>query len=243
MNFKSYASGSSGNFYVLQSRGSRLAIEAGLSFKNIQQHLGFKASSLHGVLLTHSHADHSRSAVDFANAGVNVFASIETLGDLGLAGSHRAHAVCDRSHFIREDLVGKPSGGWVMVPFDCVHDVPTLGFLIGAPDGDQLLFATDTAFVPVKTEGCTHFAIECNYSQAILAASSVSAVARSRIVRTHMGLENVLDLIEANDTSRLREIHLLHLSDGHSDAEAFARAVADAALGVDVFVAPRGGSS
>lgn len=241
MKFKAYASASSGNFYVLESGRSRLAIEAGLPFRKIQECLGFQVSSLDGVLISHSHADHSRSAPDLVVSGVDVFASRQTLAHLDIS-CHRARALRGNrpSYITRADSERGPGHTWTVVPFDCIHDVPTLGFLIGAPDGDQLLFATDTAYVPIKTEGCTHFALECNYSRPILEASTAPSDATRRIVQNHMGIENVLGVLEAHETSKLREVHLLHLSDGHSDAMGFQRAVSAAAPAAKVFVAPRG---
>ena len=72
----------------------------------------------------------------------------------------------------------------------------------------------------------------------ILHKSDVSPEHKKRVLRNHMGLERAIELLQANDLSKTREIHLLHLSDGHSDAEGFKQAVA-AATGKPDSVAPK----
>jgi hypothetical protein len=53
-----------------------------------------------------------------------------------------------------------------------------------------------------------------------------------------MSLERVIETLEVTDLSKVREIHLLHLSDAHSDADRFRREV-EAATGKPVHVAPK----
>ena len=55
------ASGSSGNSFLIQSNGSALLVDAGLSGKQIVQRLekvGFDPASLAGILVSHGHSDH-----------------------------------------------------------------------------------------------------------------------------------------------------------------------------------------
>ncbi len=48
---------------------------------------------------------------------------------------------------------------------------------------------------------------------------------KSRLLQSHFGLDNVKDMLRANDLSKLREVWLLHLSDSNSDADRFKREV------------------
>ena len=145
--------------------------------------------------------------------GVPIFASERTLTELALA---REHGVT-----VLRDKVKASIGGWDVLPFTVKHDAPgTLGFLIRAPDGDQILFATDTGYIPVTAEGCTHLAIECNYSEEALENSDHPERA-ARAYQNHMGIERVLAMLESNDLSAVREIWLLHLSAEHGDADGF----------------------
>ena len=51
-----------------------------------------------------------------------------------------------------------------------------------------------------------------------------------------MSLENFITFLRANDMSTVRQIYLLHLSDGNSDAEAFQRQVQQE-TGAEVYIA------
>jgi phosphoribosyl 1,2-cyclic phosphodiesterase len=78
-------------------------------------------------------------------------------------------------------------------------------------------------------------AIEANWSEETMSPDLHPTAAR-RIKRSHMSVDRAIDLLKANDISTLREIHLLHLSDGNSNAEVFQTKV-ERATGKMTFVA------
>jgi phosphoribosyl 1,2-cyclic phosphodiesterase len=55
MNIKFLASGSKGNCYIVNDGKSTLIIDAGIPFKKIQIGIGFKMSTVDGVLISHEH--------------------------------------------------------------------------------------------------------------------------------------------------------------------------------------------
>lgn len=81
--------------------------------------------------------------------------------------------------------------------------------------------------------------IEANYSETILAANvdagRIEPARAKRVRQNHMSIGRVLDFIKANDMSKCRAIHLLHLSDGNSNADLFKRMVQEA-TGIPTFV-------
>jgi phosphoribosyl 1,2-cyclic phosphodiesterase len=231
MEFLAYASSSAGNLYSARAGDSALLLDCGIRMAEIRRALGFRVSGLAGCLLSHHHGDHSRAAADLMRAGVNVYASAGTWAGLGLHG-HRALVVAPGKHFrVR---------GYLVTPFDLRHDAEgTLGFVVQAPDGDRLLFICDTSHVVYTFgAGLTHIAIEANYSERLLRHSDSPPEHRARVLRNHMSLERALGVLAANDLSRLREVHLLHLSDRHADAAEFKAAV-QRATGKPAYVAPR----
>jgi phosphoribosyl 1,2-cyclic phosphodiesterase len=126
-----------------------------------------------------------------------------------------------------------------VLPFDLHHDVPTHGFLIGDPNFEKLLFIPDTSYIRNRFDGVNIIAIECNYvadklSQNIQSGAISKAVGR-RVRRNHMSLDTVIGMLKANDTSVLREIWLLHLSDANSDETEMRRRVQEE-TGIPVFV-------
>src|ERR671926_610700 len=82
----SFASGSDGNCYLVESEGTAVLVECGRPYQQVLDCLetaGIEASALSGVLLTHAHGDHSRSARSLAREfGVPIFASLGTLAAL-----------------------------------------------------------------------------------------------------------------------------------------------------------------
>lgn len=234
LEFRALASSSAGNCHLVSCGGTKpLLIDAGLRHQEIQRAVGFALSNLAGCILSHAHGDHVRGIRGLIDRGVNCYASFETWGNLGIV-HHRAHVL------VAEQQV--QIGEWKVLPFDAVHDTPTFGFVIDAPSGERLLYLTDTAYSKYRFERLTHIAVECNYSRDLLRANTMRGAIPpdrfKRTVRNHMSLERLIELLRANDLSRVREIHLLHLSDTNSDEAEFADKVRRAA-GVPVYVAAK----
>jgi phosphoribosyl 1,2-cyclic phosphodiesterase len=227
MDFIGYASSSKGNLYEVRSHEGRLLLECGLPIGEIRRRRGFSLAA-DACLLTHEHQDHARAAADLLRAGVDIHCSRGTANALGLQ-DFRLRVLEQRPQWV--------GGGWLVLPFMTQHDaVDPLGFLIGSSyDLDKLLFAVDTGSVPYRFVGLTHICIECNWASDLI-PSTLSPQHRARLEGNHMSLEGVLSFLAGQDLSAVREIHLLHLSREHSDAERFKREV-EAATGRPVYVA------
>ena len=226
------ASGSTGNCYRVTDGSTPLLLEAGIPFKQIRRGLNFGVSELAGVLVSHEHNDHCKAVPDMMKAGVNCYMSQGTAEALNLSG-HRVRIIQPLQQF--------QIGTWSILPFETQHDAAEpLGFLLANQSGDKLLFATDTYYVKYKFVGLTHIMIECNYSLDILRANVESGLVpqalKDRILQSHFSLDNVKKFLKANDLSQVREIWLLHMSDGNSDAELFRREIQEV-TGKPVYVA------
>ena len=230
MIIKTLATGSTGNCYMIDDGETRLLIEAGIRFKQIQQALNFETSKIAACLISHSHKDHCKGVKGVLNASLDVYASQTTAVEIGIE-HNRLRLYENKKPF--------KVGSFTILPFEVKHDVENHGFLIVSDNGSRLLFATDTYYVRYKFNGLTHLMIEANYSEAILSEQEERgkihpALAR-RIRASHFSLENVLEFLKANDLSKVQEIHLLHLSSSNSDEEMFKKAVQEA-TGKLVFV-------
>lgn len=233
MNVKVVASGSRGNAYVLTQDGAAsLLLEAGITYKRLQVALAHKVTRLAGCLVGHEHGDHAQSAWRVAQAGVNVYATAPTLEAMRLTG-HRAKPLVK--------LEARRIGAWTVLPFPAVHDAADpVGFVITADDGDSLLYLSDSAYCAYRFEGLTIVMCEANYSSDLLrenvASGRLEHFVAQRIRSNHMSLERCIELLQANDLSRVRAIHLLHLSSGNSSGVEFKAAVARA-TGIPTYVA------
>lgn len=227
-------SSSAGNAYLLGGR-SPLLLDCGLSVRELKVATGHHLTGLAGCLVTHEHGDHSKAAADLMRAGVDCYMSAGTARTLGLSG-HRLKVI--------RALQLLRVGDWAVLPFEVIHDAAEpLGFLV-AGEGEKVLYLTDTAYCPYRFTGLTRIMIECNYDKAILdrniEAGKLHPGMRRRLLRSHMSIDRVLDFLAANDLSEAREIVLLHLSDGNSDAKEFKKQV-QAATGRMTRVAEKGG--
>src|SRR5690606_6806651 len=228
------ASSSAGNAYLVSDGRTPLLIECGLPFRQLRERLGYSVTSLAGCLLSHEHADHARAARDILRAGVDLYATQGTIRALGLQ-SHRLRLI--RAH--QQVRIGT----WTVLPFDTVHDAAEpVGLLLASQTGAKVLYLTDSAYCRYRFRGLTHLLVEANWSRELLdnnvREGIIDGALAARIRRNHMSLERLLDMLRANDLTRVEAIWLLHLSDQNSDEEMFARRVREV-TGRPVYVAAR----
>ncbi|MDI9418753.1 MAG: MBL fold metallo-hydrolase [Bacillota bacterium] len=226
------ASGSLGNCYRITDSRTPLLLECGIPYKEIQKKLNFRTSEIVACLISHEHQDHSKAVKDLMKVGIDCYMSQGTAEALDVSG-HRLNIIKAKQQF--------RIGTWTILPFEAQHDAAeSLGFLLANQDGEKLLYATDTYYLKYKFRGLTHILVECNYALDILkknvAAGLVPVAAKNRVLRSHFGLENVKEFLQANDMSRVQEIWLLHLSDANSDAERFKREIQEI-TGTEVYIA------
>lgn len=215
------ASGSKGNCYRVTDGSTPLLLECGVRFPEIRKWLGFRVQDVAACLISHEHQDHARAVEDMLRAGVDCYMTEGTKEALGISG-HRIKTIRPREQFVL--------GTWRILPFETQHDaVEPVGFLLADRAGEKLLYATDTYYIRYRFQGLTHIMVECNYALDILrenvANGTVPPALRDRVLKSHFSLGHVKEFLAANDLSRVREIWLLHLSDGNSDAERFKREI------------------
>jgi phosphoribosyl 1,2-cyclic phosphodiesterase len=232
MEIKVLASGSSGNAYRISDGKTSLLLDAGISLKAIQVGCSFKASQIKGCFVTHSHQDHSKAARDLARLGVDIYTSEGTIGACGFTG-HRVHRI--------KALDELKVGTFKVLPFDVQHDAPEpLGFLFTSTETkEKLLYITDTCYIKYRFPGLTHILAEANYSQEAMWSSVEAGYTPielvPRVVKSHMSLEHLIEMLRANDLTKVRQIYLLHLSDNNSDAEHFKEEV-QRTTGAEVYI-------
>ena len=233
MDILTIASSSRGNAYRISDGQTSLLLECGVPVKRIQEALNFKLSEIGGCLITHEHKDHSKAAKDLMGKGVELYASKGTLEILGIARHHRAN--------ILQNQVARRIGSFQVLPFDVQHDAAEpLGFLISSTvTGERLLFFTDTYYLKYTFDRLSIIMGECNYSTEIINENvnngSIPEAHKNRVIRSHMSIETLLEFIKANDTSQLKKIYLLHMSDGNSNEDEFKRRVQEV-TGIEVEV-------
>lgn len=220
MRFRSLASSSHGNAYTVDDGETRILIECGIPYKNLQKLSGFSLSEFKACLVSHEHNDHAKSVQNLIERGIDVYMSFGTAEALEVE-----HAQ------IIEAMEQFRVGSLDIVPFSVFHDAKEpLGFLIKSrEDGDILAFATDTVNLRYKFPGLNLLAIEANFDRTVLEKSEkLPEKTKDRITKTHMEIDVLCDYLRSLDLSKCREIHLLHLSDAMSREREFILKVKDA---------------
>ena len=219
---KTIASGSTGNAYHVTDGYSPILVECGVQFRRIQKAINFKVSELAGCLISHSHKDHCMAIKDVMKAGVDCYLTAGTAEKTGIK-HHRIKTIEPKKQF--------KLASWTVLPFRTKHHdvdgtlMDSVGFLLQNKKKEKLLFITDSYYVEYVFSGLNYIMLEANYALDILMTSSLPSAHKKRIMKSHFSLENVKEFLKANDLSRCREIHLLHLSAGNSDAGRFKREI------------------
>ena len=214
MEINHIASGSSGNCITVSDGHSMLVLDAGLPYKKLAREIRF--STVAGVLISHEHQDHCKAGIELQRRGVPVYMSHGTWVNLNV------EVVMDTPVFISH-LNQIEIGSWVVLPFRLNHDVAEpMGFLFASrKTNDKGVYIIDSGYVEYDFTGITHWLVEANYSEELLASSTDHPALKKRIRANHFSLDDLSTFLKTSDLSGTEEIHLLHLSSRNSDEEAF----------------------
>jgi phosphoribosyl 1,2-cyclic phosphodiesterase len=190
MNVWSFASGSDGNCYVIESEGTSLLVECGrpaTQIRDFLQGIGIEPDGLSGIVLTHAHGDHSRSARQLSQTHqVPIFASRGTLGALKLDDVR----LCKPLESGKTYLVGQIDVKPFAVPHDCREP---LGFRFESGTG-RAAVATDLGWVPHNVarqlRDVDLLVLEANYDPHLLDTGSYPHFLKQRVSGTYGHLSN-----------------------------------------------------
>lgn len=247
MTLTTVGSGSSGNCYVLQDDNEALIIEAGMKLIEAKKALGWNIAKVVGCILSHVHNDHAGYAKDYESAGFPLLALPEVIQTKHLTSEAKTITIGKRYRM----------GGFDILPFPVMHDVPCVGFIITHKYTGRILFATDTYalarwerdaggreyVIPYTFTGINHWMLEANYSDRILRRNidngNITEAFRKRLMTSHMSIRNCIDTLKRMDLSMTHDIMLIHLSDGNADERDFVKRVREA-TGKRTYVAKAG---
>ena len=212
IDIKVLASGSSGNCYLIDNGKTKLLLDAGIPFKQIQKGCDFRTSDISGCLITHRHGDHAKAIKDLIKRGMPVY------------GPNDLQEI-NKNILVLKPLIRYTIGTFIIVPFEVKHDVECYGYQISSMGKQKLIYVTDTAYIKYQFTELTHIMIEANYDSELIRKNTfnmdIQGSLASRIIQSHMSLETVEEFLAANDLSKVQQIYLLHLSDNNSNAAEF----------------------
>lgn len=208
--------GSSGNTYLLTNEQETLVIDCGMRFLETKKALNFNVRGIVGAITTHTHGDHSKYAHEYEAAGIPVWKPFE-------------------SENLRQTT---KFGGFTVQSFECVHNVPCVGYLISHKDFGKMLYATDTEYIKYTFKFLSVMLIEANWQEEYVNRDEAKY---AHVLTGHMSLGTCMDAIKANSSPKLNHVILCHLSGGNAvAAECKAAVEAIVPAGVTVDVAEKG---
>ena len=215
MEIKILASGSKGNCYLVDDSKTKILIECGIPWKQIQRKLDFNTSEIQACLISHMHQDHCKAIKELEKFGIPCHTP-ENIKP-GVPINDRPIAAFD-------------IGTWRVYTFDAVHDVPCYGFLLSsAVSGEKLFYLSDSAYCKYRFPDMNFIMIGCNYDADLLnesiAEGTVDRSERHRLIHAHASLQTVKEMLLANDLSMVQGIYLLHLSNRNADGERFKKEI------------------
>lgn len=229
MLLKTIATGSSGNCHALiADTGEILLLDLGENEKKIKKGIGWKISDVVGAIVTHKHADHSKSVNEFERMGVPVLKPYENESDIGLKNisGFRVQAF---------DLT-TIGGRWTHTDADGT-DCPIFGFLIMHKEMGRMLYITDTAIVKWRFKNINHILLGVNYDRNMIYPDNEGK--KNHIFGGHLEIGTACEFVRANNSDSLQNVIMCHLSADNADSDKFIERMKKACLAANVHVAER----
>ena len=220
MKLKCLGSGSSGNCYLLSTDTETLILDCGIPIMEIKKGLNFDLSKVVGCVVTHDHADHSKSVNDLENMGIRVWKPYKYEVEQNRV---------QRRYF----------GSFTVRNFDVPHDdEPCCGFIIENSDGERLLYATDFEYIKYSFRKWKihYMLIEANCQKQYVNTEESKS---DHVLKGHAELETTIGIVKDN-LDRLKTVILCHLSKGNANPEECKVEVEKVAKFADVHIAEKG---
>ena len=227
MKIKSLASSSLGNCYIIESGGQRLILESGVCLDKVFKAINHRLDTVSAVLVSHRHGDHARYINEFEkNTTWPIFC------ENGLKNAFHLNKCFDLEH-------NKQFRTCETFSFQAIklkHDVTCFGFIVYShAEKEKILFITDTGYINKQIKpGFDILMIEANHDIELLDRQDLDQRAKDKIIRNHLNIDQTINFIIRHPAPK--EIHLIHLSRGNSNAIEFKRRVQEVA-GCPVYVA------
>lgn len=216
-------SGSSGNSILVESRTTRLLVDAGFSGRDLERRLlaiERDAGSIDGLFITHEHGDHTRGMGVFARRwGTPLY--------LGARTRFACNALLSGSEIVRTYSCTQPVviGDLRVEPFLTIHDAvdPFAVTVTEISTGEKLGIATDLGRPNVAVRHalrkCDILVLESNHDEILLRESIYPWSVKLRIAGSHGHLSNraAAALVADLHHPGLACVVLAHLSEQAND--------------------------
>lgn len=255
------ASSSAGNCFCLSfdlGDGIQAAVlvECGLPYATIIRKLAeanVALSGVRGLLISHSHKDHSFSARDFDRRGFRIVATKGTMEACGLSQKPTDYGKAELILSANDNVPWDRKYVYAQ-PFPVEHDAPEpAGFVIGT-NKETVIFGIDSFqwLADLSSYRPDYVMVEADYDGPTMDAEQRSLMAKAdmasrqrfrqntRTIKEHMSLDRAIETARGLNLSGCKAVFLTHLSDRLAAPNAF-RIKATANIGVETHVCLKNG--
>jgi len=218
------ASGSSGNVAFVATNRTRILVDAGLSFKELQRRLsiiGESADCFDAILVTHEHCDHVSGLLRWARKfklKTPIYVSRLTYSCIDWEG---CQPPVERFQAGTDWTIGDIKVESFTIPHDAIDPV---GFRFCA-EGVKVGVATDLGYMPesikYRLQGCQALLLESNHDIEMLKVGPYPWVVKQRVMGRNGHLSNhvVCDFLESEFDRATHTLVLGHLSEHNNHPE------------------------
>ena len=221
LEFASLGSGSKGNATLISVANTCIMVDCGFSMREIVNRLnqyGKQPEQLSAILLTHEHGDHIRGAGALSRKyGIPIWstrgtAQADALGELG------------RQYFINAEeqfTIGDINIQAYPVP----HDAREPCQFVFSNGEHRLGLLTDvgksTPHIIEQLAACDALLLECNHDSEMLLQGNYPLSLKQRVSGDlgHLSNDQAADILAQLDTSKLKYIAAMHLSEKNNQTE------------------------
>lgn len=226
MILKTIATGSSGNCHALiTDTGEILLLDLGENEKKIKKGIGWKISDVVGAIVTHKHADHSKSVNDFERMGIPVFKPYENTETFVKKYSGFKIQAFDLTTI---------DGRWTHTDADG-EPCACYGFLIEHKEMGRMIYITDTAIVKWRFKNINHILLGVNYDKDMIHPDNEGK--KNHIFGGHLEIGTACEFVKANNSDSLQNVIMCHLSADNADSDKFIERMKKACPAANVDVA------
>lgn len=226
--FMSLSSGSSGNCYYLEAGGKAILIDAGIPVRTIQKNLrdnGLSFEKVMGLLVTHDHTDHIRSAGSIGEIyHIPVYATKAVHGGMERNfGMSKKLTNASRRNLERDVETLIPGTFFKVTPFMVPHDSnDNVGYYIDvSEEGEEpvkFCLVTDCGIVTDEIRHylsmADHVVVESNHDIDMLMNGPYPSYLKSRVRGQggHLSNSECAQLIHSFYHKSLQHLFLCHIS-------------------------------
>ena len=218
MKFQVLGSGSKGNLTYIETQGSHILIDAGISPKEIKLRSNIDITNIDAILITHEHIDHVKYIESIARtSNAIIYVNEKTFNKMALKYFKDLNGI--KVKFIEPNKPFKINDVKIMA-LNLQHDSENCYGYIMTSNKRGLGYCTDTGYIPVPyidiLKRVNSLIIESNHDVEMLMQSNRPWYLKNRIlsIKGHMSNQicgEVLNKIIDNNT--VEKVILAHLSE------------------------------